>query len=59
MVHEQNFKGLHISPERRVLDLESDARGSLLTGGNILLLDFLFSCGKASDANIDIVVNFI
>ena len=64
MVHEQNFKDLlsstcHISPERRVLDLESEARGSLLNGGNILLLDFLFSCSKASDANIDIIVNFI
>ena len=29
--------------------------GSIPTAGNILSLDFLFSCSKASDANIGII----
>ena len=33
--------------------------GSILTGGTILLLDFLFSRNKASDANIGIIVNLV
>ena len=64
MVHEQKFKDLLsstclTSSERRMLDLESEVmRGpvSILTGGNILSLEFLFSRSKASDANIDIFV---
>ena len=44
VAHEQKCKDLsstcHISPERRVLDLESEARGSILTGDNILSLEF-------------------
>ena len=40
-----------------MLDLESAVQGSILTGGNILLLVFLFSCSKASDANIRIIAN--
>ena len=32
--------------------------GSILTEGNILLLDFLFSHCKASDANIGIIANY-
>ena len=31
--------------------------GSILTEGYILLLEFLFSSSKASDANIGIIVN--
>ena len=31
----------------------------LLTEGNILLLEFLFSRSKASDANIGIIANFV
>ena len=31
------------------------SQGSILTGGNILPLDPLFSCCKVSDANIDII----
>ena len=43
-----------------MLDLESWASGSIFTGGNILLLEFfLFSCNKASDANIGIIANFV
>ena len=41
-----------VSVERIVLDLESEAMrgpGSMLTGGNILSVDFLFSRSKASD----------
>ena len=61
VVHEPKFKDVLsstclISSERRVLDLESEVNqrlGSILTGGNILFLDFLFSHSKASDANID------
>ena len=42
-----------------MLDLETWARGSILTKGNILLLEiFLFSCNKASVVNIGIIVNF-
>ena len=32
---------------------------SIPTGGNILLLEFLFSHGEASDANIGIIANFV
>ena len=32
--------------------------GSILTGGNILLLEILLSRSKASDANIGIIANF-
>ena len=32
---------------------------SLLTGGNILLLDFLFSCRKASDTIIDLFPTYL
>ena len=45
-----------------MLDLESEVMrglGSIPTGDNILLLDVLFSFSKASDANIDIIANFV
>ena len=63
-MHEQKFKDFlssicHISPERSVLDLESEARCSILTAGNILSLEFLFSYSKASAANISITANFV
>ena len=63
-MHEQKFKDLPSSKcpvrvERSMLDLESWASGSILTGGNILLLDFLFSRIKASDANIGIIANVV
>ena len=46
---------IQVSSERRVLGLESEALGSILTGGNIfLLIFFLFSRSKASGANIGI-----
>ena len=48
---------MQVSSERRVLELESEVLGSILTGGNILSLDFLHS--KASDANIGIIVNIV
>ena len=41
-----------------MLDLESEAMSSIPTGGNILSLD-IFSHSKASDANIDIIANFV
>ena len=45
MVHEQKFKDPlistdQVSSERRVLDLESDVPGSILTRGDILSLEF-------------------
>ena len=60
-MHEQKFKDLlsstcQVSVERIVLDLESEVMrgpGSIPTGGNIL------SRSKASDANIDIIANFV
>ena len=36
----------------------SRGAGSILTGGNVLLLDF-FSRSKASDGNIGIIANFV
>ena len=39
-------------------DSETWASGSILTGGNILLL-FFFSRSKASDANIGIIANVV
>ena len=39
-----------------MLDLKSWASGSILTGGNILLLEVLFSRSKDSDADIGIIV---
>ena len=33
--------------------------GSILTRGNILLLDFFVFISKASDANIGIMANFV
>ena len=67
LVHEQKFKDLlsgtcQVSPERIVLDLESEVMrglGSIPTRGNILLLDFLFSRCKASDADIGIIANAV
>ena len=46
----------------RVLDLESEVAqrpGLILTGGNILFLEFLFLHCKAYDANIGIIANFV
>ena len=40
-----------------MLDLETWASGYILTMGNILLLDFLFSRSKASNANNGIIAN--
>ena len=56
-LYEQKFKDLsntcQISSDRRVLDLEPDVLGSILTGGNILSLEyFVFA-----DANIGIIAN--
>ena len=48
---------MHVSSERRLLDLESEVirgLGSISTGGNTLLLDFLFSQSKDENANIGI-----
>ena len=64
VVHEQKFKDLsstcQVSPERIVLDLEPEVmRGLGSIGGNILLLYFLFSHCKASDANIGIIANVV
>ena len=39
--------------------LEKFKTGSILTGGNILLLEFLSSHSKASDANIGIIASFV
>ena len=33
--------------------------GSVITGSNMLLLEFLFSCSKAFDANIGIIANVV
>ena len=67
VVHEQKFKDLlsstcQISPERRVLDLESDelevwVQYSL--GVTFCYWNFLFSCSKAFDANFGIIANFV
>ena len=65
--HEQKFKDLlsstcQVSPERVVLDLESEVMrglGSISTRGNILLLYFLFSHCKTSDAIIGIIANIV
>ena len=62
----RKFKALlsstcQVSVERIVLDLESEVMrgpGSIPTGGNILLMDFI-SRSKASDANIGIFANFV
>ena len=40
-------------------ELESEVPGSIFTGGNILLLKFLFSHCKASDANIGNIANVV
>ena len=45
VVHEQRFKDplsstCQVSSERRVIDLESEVKDSMLTGGNILSLEF-------------------
>ena len=45
--------------QRRVLDLESEVLGSILTGGNISSLELLLSRSKDSDANTGIVANFV
>ena len=66
-MHEQKFKDLlsstcQVSSEKIALDLESEVMKylhSIPTGGNILLLDFLFSCCKTSDANIEIIANVV
>ena len=65
VVHAQKFKDLlsrtcQVNVERIVLDLESEGMrglGSILTGGNILSLEFfLFSRSKGKNANIGIFV---
>ena len=56
-----SYKQMSINAEGRVLDLGSEAMrglGSIPTGVNILSLDFI-SRSKASDANIDIIANFV
>ena len=64
VVHEQKFKDLlsstcQVSVERSMLDLGSEVRWFNTHWGNILLLEFLFSRSKASDANIGIIANFV
>ena len=67
MVHKQKFKDLlsstcQVSLERIVLDLESEimrGQGFISTGDNIFHWIFLFSCSKASNANICIIANFV
>ena len=67
VVREQKFKDLissiwQVRPEMRVLDLESEVSQRSwfnIYWGSILLVEFLFSCSKASDANIGIAVNFV
>ena len=64
MGHEQMFKDLPSSKrpvmvERIMLGLETWASGSILTEGNILLLDFLFSRIETSDSNIGIIANVV
>ena len=63
VVHEQKFKDLlsstcQVSVERSMLDLGSEVQWFNTRWGNILLLEFLFSHSKASDANIGIIANF-
>ena len=45
-----------VSSERRVSDMESEVPGSILTGGNILLLGFVCFHAVKPNANI---VNFV
>ena len=64
VVHEQKFKDLlsstcQVSVERSMLDLGSEVQWFNTHWGNILLLEFLFSRSKASDANIGIIANFV
>ena len=64
VVHEEKFKDLlsstyQVSPERIVFDLELEVQVFNTHWGNILLLEFLFSCCKASDTNIGIITNFV
>ena len=42
-----------------MLDFEYWASGSILTGGNILLLFFLFSRSKDFEVNNGIIANFV
>ena len=62
MVHEQKFKDLlsstcQLSVERIVLKLESEAMGSIPTGGNILSLEcFCFHTDKTKMPNIHFCV---
>ena len=61
MVHEQKFKdplgSIHqVSPNRKVLDLESEVSGSIFIGGNIFFVTGIFLLhSEASDANIGII----
>ena len=48
-----------VSVGRTKLDFETKASGFIPTWGNILLLDFLFSRSKTSDANIGIIANVV
>ena len=65
VVYEQGFKDplsstCQVSLERRVLDLELEVPGSILTGVNILSLElFLFSHSKATDASTCIIANVV
>ena len=51
----QNFFCSFYKGRESMLGLESWASGSILTGGNILLLEFSFSYSKYSEANIGII----
>ena len=56
MVHEQKFKYIQVSPERIVLDLESEVMrgpGSIPTRGNIFHWMFLFHIVKPLMALIE------
>ena len=58
----KNGNNAYFSPDRRVLDLESEVMtgpGSIPTRDNIFHWMFLSSRSKASDANIAIIANFV
>ena len=62
VVHEQKLKDLlsstcQVSVERSMLDLGSEVQWFNTYSG--ILLEFLFSRSKASDANIGIIANFV
>ena len=58
----RSMKISSVAHAQLVLDMESDVMrgpGSIPTGGNTFHWIFLFSCSKASNANIGIIANFV